>query len=273
MSKLDISSLVGKLIEVENYKQYHWEGTFQDYIEIVRKNPMVARNAFQRAYDMILTYGTDSYTDFKKNIVKYKFFSDPVDNGKDAIYGLDVPLMKLVHFFKSAAYGYGTEKRVLLLHGPVGSSKSTIARLLKKGLERYSRTDEGKLYTFRWIDPEKKIQHILGTVTEFPDPMHDEPLKLLPDEARVEVLEELQKGHKLPFRVQIQGDLCPPSRLIYRELMKHYAGDWNKVMSHVRIQRMILSERDRVGIGTFQPKDEKNQDSTELTGDVNYRKI
>ncbi|MCK5074835.1 MAG: serine protein kinase, partial [Calditrichia bacterium] len=26
-------------------------------------------------------------------------------------------------------------------------------------------------------------------------------------------------------------------------------------------------------IGTFQPKDEKNQDSTELTGDINYRKI
>jgi serine protein kinase len=34
-----------------------------------------------------------------------------------------------------------------------------------------------------------------------------------------------------------------------------------------------LSEKDRVGIGTFQPKDEKNQDSTELTGDINYRKI
>ncbi|MDP7251471.1 MAG: serine protein kinase, partial [Planctomycetota bacterium] len=31
--------------------------------------------------------------------------------------------------------------------------------------------------------------------------------------------------------------------------------------------------KDRIGIGTFQPKDEKNQDSTELTGDINYRKI
>jgi serine protein kinase len=36
---------------------------------------------------------------------------------------------------------------------------------------------------------------------------------------------------------------------------------------------LILSEKDRIGIGTFQPKDEKNQDSTELTGDINYRKI
>ena len=58
--------------------------------------------------------------------------------------------MNLVNILKSAAHGYGTERRVLLLHGPVGSSKSTIARLLKKGLERYSRTDEGRLFTFGW---------------------------------------------------------------------------------------------------------------------------
>jgi serine protein kinase len=44
-------------------------------------------------------------------------------------------------------------------------------------------------------------------------------------------------------------------------------------MRHIRVRRLILSEKDRVGIGTFQPKDEKNQDSTELTGDINYRKI
>ena len=43
--------------------------------------------------------------------------------------------------------------------------------------------------------------------------------------------------------------------------------------NEVKVYRLILSEKDRVGIGTFQPKDEKNQDSTELTGDINYRKI
>ncbi len=31
--------------------------------------------------------------------------------------------MQLVNTFKSAALGYGTERRVLLLHGPVGSAK------------------------------------------------------------------------------------------------------------------------------------------------------
>jgi serine protein kinase len=55
--------------------------------------------------------------------------------------------------------------------------------------------------------------------------------------------------------------------------VQHYGGDLTKVYSHVRVRRVVFSEKDRVGIGTFQPKDEKNQDSTELTGDINYRKI
>ena len=59
--------------------------------------------------------------------------------------------MRLVNVFKAAAQRYGTEKRVILLHGPVGSSKSTIARLLKKGMEEYSRTPEGALYTYEWV--------------------------------------------------------------------------------------------------------------------------
>ena len=55
--------------------------------------------------------------------------------------------------------------------------------------------------------------------------------------------------------------------------MAHHEGNFSKVCQHVRVRRLVLSEQDRIGIGTFQPKDEKNQDATELTGDVNYRKI
>ena len=47
---------------------------------------------------------------------------------------------------------------MILLHGPVGSSKSTIARLLKRGIEEYSRTPEGALYTYDWVLPEKLAQ-------------------------------------------------------------------------------------------------------------------
>src|SRR5258706_5778145 len=132
---------------------------------------------------MILSYGTEAFTQFKQELTRYKFFSDPIDNGPDAIYGLERPLMQLVDFFKSAAQGYGTEKRILLLHGPVGSSKSTIARLLKKGLESYSKADQGKDYTYSWRQPRTRPGGDAGEEYQA-CPMHEEPLLLIPREAR-----------------------------------------------------------------------------------------
>ncbi len=271
-SNSDWAKMLGDNNAVREFRNFHWEGSFADYLDIVKNNPHVSRNAFQRIYDMILSWGTSSYLEYKKNIVRYKFFDDPIDHGKDGVFGLDVPLMKLVHFFKSAAYGYGTEKRVLLLHGPVGSAKSTIARLLKKGTERYSRQDEGALYTFKWIDG-KNNDNILGNQLEMACPMHEEPLRLIPEELRPKIIDELNKGNKIDYKVNITGDLCPACRYVQREFMRRYQGDLSKVLQHIKVQRLLLSEKDRIGIGTFQPKDEKNQDSTELTGDINYRKI
>ena len=94
---------------------------------------------------MILSQGSTEYFDAKKRIIHYHFFDDKEHGGRDAIFGLDIPLMKLANIFKSAARGYGTEQRVILLHGPVGSSKSTIARLLKRGLEAYTARPEGAI--------------------------------------------------------------------------------------------------------------------------------
>src|SRR3990167_5039417 len=102
--------------EIKNFKELNWKGSFQEYLEIFRKNPKVSRNAFQRVYDMILSHGTEEYKEHKKKIVHFKFFEDPYEQGRDAIFGLDIHLMKLVNVFKAASKHYGTEKRVLLLH-------------------------------------------------------------------------------------------------------------------------------------------------------------
>src|SRR5688572_27823893 len=146
MPMSDFRNLIQKLQDKENIKALAWSGSFNDYLEVVKKNPKVTRNAYQRIYDMIMGFGIEEYVDVKKKITRYKFFDDERNNGADAVFGLDVSLMKLVSAFRSAAMGYGTEKRVILLHGPVGSAKSTIARGLKKGLEHYSKTDEGAFY-------------------------------------------------------------------------------------------------------------------------------
>ncbi len=260
----EIISLVAQRQDLEQFRRKNWEGTFEEYLDIVRSEPRSTRNAFERIYDMVLSYGTDTYEEAREKRVRYRFFSDPDDNGKDAVFGLDGPLWTLVNAFKSAAQGYGIEKRVLLLHGPVGSSKSTIARLLKKGLERYSAKDEGALYSLGWAGKEG-VQWC---------PMNEEPLHIIPERFRKDVLASLNA--EVPsgqYRVKITGELCPFCRYVYNELLKQYDGDWTRVVQDVRIKRLLLSEKDRIGIGTFQPKDEKNQDSTELTGDINYRKI
>ena len=270
MNANELISLVNTSDFSEKYAELNWTGNFTEYLDMVIERPQIARSAFQRVYDMIMSYGCSDYTEYKKKITKYNFFDDPIGNGKDAIFGLDVHLQKLVNVMKAASHRYGPEKRVVLLHGPVGSSKSTISRLLKKGLEAYTRTPEGALYSYSW----KNLKEILDMEDEMPCPVHEEPLHLIPMIKRPEVLKAINKNRNRGESVHVEGDLCPACRYVYRALMEHYDGDWSKVVdNHIEIRRIVLSERDRVGIGTFQPKDEKNQDSTELTGDINYRKI
>jgi len=262
----DIISLVATRQDLEQFRRKNWIGNFEQYLDLVRERPQVTRNAFQRVYDMILSYGTTTYESCREKRVRYRFFDDPDDGGRDAVFGLDSALEHLVHAFKSAAQGYGIEKRVLLLHGPVGSSKSTIARLLKKGLERYSATDAGALYALGWIgaSPED-VQWC---------PMHEEPLHVISEHFRPEVTARLNAArHDNEFQATISGELCPYCRFHYSDRLQRYGGDWTRVIQDIRVRRLLLSEKDRIGIGTFQPKDEKNQDSTELTGDINYRKI
>ncbi len=250
----------------EAYHQEHWQGTFAEYIDLVRKNPRITRTAYQRLYDMIMLYGTYPLEGSKEGLIRYRFFDDPENDGRDAIFGLTRPLMALVNVFKSAALKYGSERRVLLLHGPVGSSKSTIARLLKRGIQRYTYSDDGAVYTFGWKEEDDSITW---------DPMHSEPLQLIPEDAREEFLASLNEGRdpEDDFKIEIQGEICPLSRWYFQQRLEENHGDWTKVLKSIVVKRFFFSEQDRVGIGTFQPKDEKNQDSTELTGDINYRKI
>src|SRR4029078_6904242 len=146
---------------------------------IVRKNPAVTRSAFQRVYDMILSYGQEEYIDNKKRLIRYHFFKDEQHAGGDAIFGLDIPLMRLVSVLHSAAQRYGTERRVILLHGPGASSQSPIARLIKRGMEEYSRTPEGALYTYEWTIPEK-LTRVTGGQSTVKCTLHERPLRLTP---------------------------------------------------------------------------------------------
>ncbi len=264
---------LNELVDSDRFRKLHWEGTFEEYLSMLTRNPRIARTSFQRVYDMIMSHGYEEFFDGKEKLIRYNFFSNPQFPHADAIYGLERSLMNLVQIFRSAAQRYGPERRVLLLHGPVGSSKSTIARLLKRGLEEYSRKDEGALYSFGWVLSDSEAERRSARQEVRWCPMNEEPLHLIPVELRGKLLGSINEGKPAEEQIYIEGDLCPSCRFTYKEMMRKYQGDWQKVIQHIQIRRIILSEKDRLGIGTFQPKDEKNQDSTELTGDINYRKI
>ncbi|MGN7358244.1 PrkA family serine protein kinase [Paenibacillus sp. SAF-054] len=210
--------------------QLAWNGTFKDYVELLRQNPSPAMTAHARVYDMIKSYGVEEVGGHKR----YKFF-------EQEIFGLDRSVEKLVEeYFHSSARRLDVRKRILLLMGPVSGGKSTLVTLLKRGLEKYSRTEQGALYAIDGC------------------PMHEEPLHLIPLELRHEVEKELG--------VRIEGNLCPSCQM---RLKLEYGGDIEKVP----VTRVIISEDARVGIGTFSPSDPKSQDIADLTGSIDFSTI
>jgi serine protein kinase len=263
----------------EEVATLHEEMSFAEYFDLVYKRPTLVRTAYQRIYDMIVSEGTEEIYKLKKKLTKYKFFNNP----EVPIFGLEEALDEMVKFFKGAAGGYGTEKRVLLLHGPVGSSKSTILRRIKKGMEKYSKTAEGSWYSFKWVNLPTDKENGIYPHCENDCPMHEDPLKLIPVELRKKVMEELNEIYhdSLPeekrnsaYDLVCDGELDPRCRKFMEELMKRNDYDCFKVFEkHIRVVRKVYSEADRCGIATFQPKDEKNQDATELTGDIAFDKI
>lgn len=278
MEKCQHLSRLASKFNKEEFAELNEEISFGEYIDKVYENPLLIRTAYQRLYDMVMHDGSSDFQRYKKKLVHYNFFDDP----EIPIFGLEEALDELVKFFKGAAGGYGTEKRVLLLHGPVGSSKSTILRRIKKGLETYSRKPEGAWYSFKWVNLPTGPTGIY-TCTDDDCPMHEEPLKLIPTHMRKKVLQELNEIFKdqcpeekrnALYTLNCNGELDPRCRKFMGELLKINHGDWEAVVrNHIRVVRKVYSEADRCGIATFQPKDEKNQDATELTGDINFRNI
>src|SRR5947207_13574313 len=140
---VNILSAMANPQSAQEYQQLNWEGSLEDYLKLVQENPRATRNAFQRIYDMILAHGVEEHVEYKKKTTRYRFFRDYAHNGRDGVYGIDQSLTHLVDIFKSASRNYGTERRVILLHGPVGSAKSTIVRLMMTGLEESFKTPDG----------------------------------------------------------------------------------------------------------------------------------
>ncbi len=222
------------LDKVKSYREEEnrlkWEGTFADYLNIIKERPEVAQTAHSRVYNMIKSSGVAERDGQKM----YEFFGQE-------IFGLETAIERLVEeYFHPAARRLDVRKRILLLMGPVSGGKSTIVTLLKRGLEQFSRTDEGAVFAIKGC------------------PMHEDPLHLIPHHLRNEFYEE--------YGIRIEGSLSPLNTM---RLEKEYDGRIENVM----IERITFSEDKRVGIGTFTPSDPKSQDIADLTGSIDFSTI
>ncbi|PSP92437.1 serine protein kinase PrkA [Halobacteriales archaeon QH_8_68_33] len=253
-------------------REYH---TFEWYLDELYSNPKVARNAHQRVADMFDYYGTEYDED--DGVVEYELASeDPVNDGENTFYGrvIHEAIHEFVNKVKSGARGLGPQKRIKLLLGPVGSGKSDFDRQVRRYFEHYTTLDDGRMYTFRWTNLCDVIPDQDPADDVVRSPMNQDPIVLLPQEQRDRVLEEINEELDAPYTIRNEQSLDPASEFYMDRLLAHYDDDLQAVLeNHVEVMRLVADENMRQAIETFEPKDKKNQDETELTGDVNYSKI
>lgn len=215
-----------------------WKGSFLEYLERVKADPLLPRLAHARMYDNIARSGVRDISETKDPALKrlfkdeslkvYKFF-------EDEFFGIEKVVAQIARYFHSAALKGEESRQVLYLMGPVGSGKSSLVEKLKIGLEGAD-----------------AIYAIDGC------PMSEEPLHLIP--------RHLRREFEKMLGLHIEGDLCPVCR--YR-LIEEYKGRYEDVP----IVSMRFSRRKRIGIGVVPPVDPNNQDTSVLIGSEDISKL
>ncbi|MFD2272509.1 hypothetical protein ACFS07_18760 [Undibacterium arcticum] len=189
----------------------------------------VARSSHQYMWDMIRWTGCeDQHGHFRCRLFE------------DELFGVDEAIERVVDYFKAAAAGSEVGRRLLLLLGPPSGGKSTLAILLKRGLEEYSYTDAGALYGIQGC------------------PVHESPLHLVPH--------TLRPSFRTTYGVEVIGEICPYCRA---RLEDQYNGDFMQMP----IERIFISEAGRIGIGTYAPHDPTTADLADLVGSVDLSKV
>src|SRR5437868_3688155 len=220
------------------HRAQHWSGTFGEFLRTVVPGnaKQLARTSHEYLWDMLNWYGRTGG-------------NGPSTNGegsgskelfKRELFGIDDALGRVVDYFKAAAAGSDVGRRLLLLLGPPSGGKSTLAILIKRGLEEYSRTEEGALYAIRG------------------SPLRENPLNLIPTSLRAEFRER--------YGVLISGELSPWARDFVE---RDYEGDFVRVP----VERVFLTEASRTGIGTYAPHDPTTADIADLVGSVDLAKV
>jgi len=204
--------------------------SFAEYLELFASDPVRhSRDASRYLRDTIDYFGTTQVTYPWGEFTRHRLFDLPwekLDRTADgrarrSLIGQEHVQGEIYRAVSNFARE-GKPNRLMLLHGPNGSAKSTIAYCLMAALEHYSALDEGALYRFHWVFPSNKaIRGALGfehrkdaasadttaSYAHLPDDdidakliveVRDHPLFLIPMDERRAMLDGMLKAARPP---------------------------------------------------------------------------
>lgn len=258
----------------DKFKDIYWKGSFDDFLEKVKARPkLMTRTSYQYIYDMIEFFDSEEEEEFGERIKRYTLFTDPFEN-KHGVYGMDHAIDELVSKIRTTAK-IGGDERILVLMGPIASAKTSIVNLLMRGMEEYSKQDEGGLYRITWVFPKELFSEDFGfkvkessssgqsyaalndrdIIATVKCDLRDNPLLLIPREYREEFYHSILGGNEHVPKKLREGRLCYNCQSIFNYLMKEYNGNLTEVLKHVRVERFVISEMTRDGLATVESRE------------------
>jgi predicted Ser/Thr protein kinase len=292
-AKAWLSQTAGELRE--SYARNRRVMSFGEYFSLFAADAgRQVRSAAQYLRDVFDHFGTEIVRTPRGLMTHWKLFDCPWDGGKDALAGQE-EVQAAVYRLVSNFAREGRTNRLILLHGPNGSAKSTFVASLQRAMEHYSTLEEGALYRFNWIFPSQKLTK--GGIgfggggfetssgapetyaylddefieSKIADEMRDHPLLLVPRGKRRDLIErrlatEIKSGFR-PADYLLRGDLSHRNRQIFEALLSSYHGDLAKVLRHVQVERFFVSRRYRQASSTVEPQLAVDARSRQLTMD------
>ncbi len=273
--------------------------SFSEYLDLFASDPIrYARDASRYLRDCFDHYGTSVVEQPWGKFTRWRIFDlswDP-SQSHHALIGQE-QVQEEIYRSVSNFVREGRPNRLVLLHGPNGSAKSTIVACIMRGLENYSTIDEGALYRFNWVFPssktlrgslgfgQKEQSSQVGTYAHLPDDqidakllveVRDHPLFLIPIDERRKLLERLAKARNENGSAALseefsdwimRGELSHKSQAVFEALLSSYSGSYTEVLKHVQVERYFISQRYRVGAVTIGPQMSVDAAERQLTMD------
>jgi predicted Ser/Thr protein kinase len=269
--------------------------SFSEYLDLFASDPIRhARDASRYLRDTFDHYGTVAVDHPWGKFTRWRLFDlvwDPSQR-HHALIGQE-QVQEEIYRSISNFVREGRPNRLVLLHGPNGSAKSTIVGCMMRAIEHYSMLDEGALYRFNWVFPSSKtLRGTLGfgqkeqttavaTYAHLPDDqidakllveVRDHPLFLIPNEERQRLLERLAAHRGEPVSEGfsdwiLRGQLSHKSQTVFEALLSSYNGSYAEVLKHVQVERYFISQRYRVGAVTIGPQMSVDAAERQLTMD------